>query len=200
MEFWNGLLGGRTIGQSHRRAQNSMLLTVMDTGQLTRGGHHYSLHIRALFGDPAFAMRVPSAPRSAPARVTVAGDVVSLHAPASWWPVKMRVPEDWKLWKDKPLYVCRGAGSYAVRHWCREQFDLEETYCNAEIRTARRIKSITQMQSLAKPLGWGGKYWTDEHADGTRSYRWRVRMIDFDQKTGKIVSKVDRVDYRIQWK
>jgi hypothetical protein len=37
----------------------------------------------------------------------------------------------------------------------------------------------------------------DEHADGTRTYRWRVRLVDFDQPKGTILSKVDRLDYRI---
>ena len=197
MEFWNAVLAGETIGRAHRRAQNSMMLTVLDTNQLTQGGNRYTLHIRTLFGDPAFAMHVPSRPRSAPARVTVQGNVVSVHGPAAWWPVKMRVPEDWKKWKDKPLYVCRGAGTYPVRYWCREQYDREEPYCNAEIRTSKRVQGIRQIQSPPKPLGWGGKYWTDEHADGTRSVRWRVRMLDFDQIQGKIVSKIDRIDYRV---
>ena len=197
MEFWNAVLAGETIGRAHRRAQNSMMLTVLDTNQLTQGGNRYTLHIRTLFGDPAFAMHVPSRPRSAPARVTVQGNVVSVHGPAAWWPVKMRVPEDWKKWKDKPLYVCRGAGTYPVRYWCREQYDREEPYVNAEIRTSKRVKGVRQVQSPAKPLGWGGKYWTDEHADGTRTVRWRVRMLDFDQIQGKIVSKIDRIDYRV---
>jgi len=199
LEFWNGILAGHTMGRSHRDAQNSMILTVLDNNQMGGGYHHYSLHIRALFGDPAFAMRVPSSPKSAPARVTVAGDIVSVHAPATWWPVSIRVPEDWKKWADKSLYVVRGAGTYPVRRWCGEQYDREETYHNAAIRTSKRIKGITQVQKLASPLGWASKYWADEHADGTRTYRWRVRLIDFDQINGKIVSKTDRVDYRIEW-
>jgi len=199
LEFWNGVLAGRTIGRSHRDAQNSMILTVLDNNQMGGGYHHYSLYIRTLFGDPAFAMRVPSAPKSAPARVTVKGDTVSVHGPAKWWPVSIRVPEDWKRWNDKSLYVVRGAGTYPVRRWCGQQYDREETHHNAAIRTNKRIKGITQVQKLAAPLGWTSKYWADEHADGTRTYRWRVRLIDFDQINGKIVSKTDRVDYRIEW-
>jgi hypothetical protein len=87
-----------------------------------------------------------------------------------------------------------------VRRWCREQYDREETYCNAEIRTDRQIESLTQVRNPVEPLGWKDKYWVDEHADGTRTYRWRVRLIDFDQTTGEIISKIDRLDYRIKWK
>jgi len=199
LEFWNGVLAGRTIGQAHRASLNSMAVTVLETGQHDSGPDRYQLYIRTLFGDPAFAMRIPSAPRSAPARVTVKGDMLSVHAPATWWPVKIRVPEDWKKWADKDLYVCRGAGTYPLRTWCKEQYDRETTFFNAELTTKRRVKSIRQVQSPAKPLGWRGKHFVDEHADGTRTYRWRVQLIDFDQITGKIRGKVDRIDYRIEW-
>jgi len=198
-EFWNGVLGGLTIGQAHRRAANSNLVTMLETGQLGGGPNRYQLHIRGLFGDPGFAPRIPSPPRSAPAHTQVTDGLVSVHAPAAWWPVRIRVPEDWKKWKDKDLYVVRGAGTYPHRHWVGEGYDKEETYVNAEFRTARKVKAIEQVQTPPEPLGWAGKYAVDEHADGTRTYHWRVRLIDFDQAKGTILSKVDRLDYRIQF-
>lgn len=39
----------------------------------------------------------------------------------------------------------------------------------------------------------------DENPDGSRTYRWRVRLADFDQKTGVILSKLDRIDYHIEF-
>jgi len=200
MAFWNGVLGGETIGQAHRRSQNSMCLEVMDRGQMTRGGGlRYCLNIRTLFGDPAFRMRVPARAKVALARVVVKGDTVAVHGPGAWWPVSIRVPEDWKKWAGKKLYVCRGAGTYVSRNWCGGGYDIERHCINAEIRTSRKIKSIKQIQSPPAPLGWGEKYWVDEHADGGRTYRWRVRLLDFDQTTGKITNKIDRIDYRIEW-
>ncbi|MDP6544614.1 MAG: C25 family cysteine peptidase [Phycisphaerae bacterium] len=200
MAFWNGVLGGDTIGQAHRMSQNSMCLEVMDRGQMTRGGGlRYSLNIRTLFGDPAFRMRVPAPAKAAPARVVAKGDTVAVHGPGAWWPVVIRVPEDWKKWTGKKLYVCRGAGVYVSRNWCGGGYGIERHCVNAEIRTSRKIKSIKQIQSPPAPLGWNEKYWTDEHADGTRTYRWRVRLLDFNQTTGKITNKIDRVDYRIEW-
>ena len=195
MEFWNAVLAGETIGQAHRKALTSMAVRILETDQKVQGPDRYQFYIRMLFGDPAVKLRIPTAPRSAPARVSVAGDVVSVHAPAAWWPVKMHVPADWKKWADKDLYVCRGAGTYALRTWCGEQYDC----FNAELHTDRRVKAIREASSLAKPLGWSGKYFVDEHADGTRTYRWRVQLIDFNQVTGKITAKADRVDYRIEW-
>jgi hypothetical protein len=111
----------------------------------------------------------------------------------------MRVPEDWKLWADKPLHVIRGPGTYPKRHWCADQFDLEEDCMDVKFTTARRIASVEPVQSLPAPLGWTGKQVVDEHADGTRTYHWRVRLMDFDQKSGKIVNQADRLDLRFNY-
>jgi hypothetical protein len=197
MEFWNGVLSGQTIGQAHRRSMNSALVTIRDKKENTGGAYWYQLRIRMQFGDPAFAMRVPGTPRSTPARITVDGDTVSVHAPAQWWPIKMYVPEDWKKWAGKNLYVLRGAGTYARRTWCGEEYDREELYATAEFTTRRRIAKIEQVQKPPAPLGWSGVYYVDEHADGTRTYRWSVRMVDFDQIKGQIVNAVERLDYRV---
>jgi len=198
-QFWNSVLAGTTLGDAHRNAQNSMTVTVLETNQTNGGPDHYQLHIRSLFGDPAFRPHLPSKLRSTPARIEVTDNLVSVHAPETWWPVKMRVPEDWKKWADKPLYVLRGAGTYPHRYWCREQYDREETFANAELTTRRTVKSITQVQSPAQPLGWTGKHTVDHNLDGSRTYRWRVRLADFDQQTGKIIRKLDRFDYRIEF-
>lgn len=197
--FWNHVLTGSSIGEAHLRALNSSAAVVLETGQTSGGPQHYQLHIRSLFGDPAFVPHLPSAPKSAPAGFKVKDQTVSVHAPAKWWPTRMRVPEDWKLWVDKPLYVLRGAGTYPIRSWCREQYDREETFADAEFTTTRKIKSITQVQSPPTPLGWNGKHTVDENLDGSRTYRWRVRLADFDQKTGVILNKLDAIDYQIEY-
>ena len=144
-------------------------------------------------------MHLPGPPRSAPARCVVANDTLTVHAPEKWWPVKMHVPADWKKWADKDLYVLRGAGTYARRSWCGEGYDREEIYLTAEFTTRRRVAKIEQLQKPPAPLGWNGSYYTDEHADGSRTYRWAVRMADFDQIKGSIVSAVERLDYRVTY-
>ena len=199
LEFWNAILAGQTIGDAHRHAQNSKTSLVLETGQTRGGPDHYQLHIRSLFGDPAFKPRLPSPPRSAPAGVEVNGDTVTVHGPATWWKVQIRVPEDWKQWQDKPLYVLRGAGAYSHRSWCGEGYDKEEVFINAEVTTTRRIKSITQKQNPPAPLGWNGKHTVDENPDGSRTCRWRVRLVDFDQKTGVTANQLDRLDYQIEF-
>jgi len=199
VEFWNGIFAGETIGDAHRRAQNSKAALVLETGQSRGGGDFYQLHIRTLFGDPAFKPQLPTAPRSAAARVETKGDVVTVRAPQTWWPVQIKVPEDWKQWADKPLYVVRGLGTYPNRRWCKEEYDQEETYVDTFVTTSKRIKAIEQVQTLPAPLGWTGKHVADEHADGSRTYHWRVRLINFDQKTGTIIQKADSIDFRLKY-
>ena len=199
-EFWNGVLAGQTIGQAHRRSMNSAEVTILDHKESAGGGYSYQLRIRTQFGDPAFAMHLPGPPRSAPARCVVANDTLTVHAPEKWWPVKMHVPADWKKWADKDLYVLRGAGIYARRSWCGEQYDREELYLTAEFTTRRQVAKIEQVQKVPAPLGWNGSYYTDEHADGSRTYRWSVRMADFDQMKGSITNAFERLDYQISYK
>ncbi|MEI6605418.1 MAG: hypothetical protein WCP35_08920 [Verrucomicrobiota bacterium] len=197
LEFWNGVLSGQTIGLAHRRSINSALVTILDHHENAGGAYTYQLHIRTQFGDPAFAPRLPGPPRSAPAHTTVAGDVVTVHAPAQWWPIKMVVPEDWKQWTGKDLFVLRGAGTYALRQWCAQQYDREETYMTAEFTTRRHVTKIEQLQSPPAPLGWRGSYQQDEHADGSRTYRWAVRLADFDPFKGTITNAVEKLEYRM---
>ncbi len=199
-EFWNGVLSGQSIGAAHRRSMNSALVTMLDLKQESGGGFWYQRNIRTQFGDPAFVMYLPGKPKTAPARVTSNGDVVSIHAPEKWWNVKMYVPPDWKKWADKDLYVLRGAGVYARRRWSSEGFDLEETYMTASLTTRRPVIKIEQIQKVQTPLGWSGKFYEDANADGTWTYRWSVRMADFDQKTGASVKALERLDYRVSYK
>ncbi|MEI7901146.1 MAG: hypothetical protein WCK89_12915, partial [bacterium] len=103
----------------------------------------------------------------------------------------------WKKWTDKDLYVLRGAGTYALREWCREEYDREETCVTAEFTSRHRVARIEQVQSPPSPLGWQGTWYEDGNADGSKTYRWVVRLADFDQPQGVIVRSVDQLDYKI---
>ena len=197
-DFWNGVLSGMSIGQAHRQSMNSALVAVLDKNQQKGGGYLYQRRIRTLFGDPAFVMRLPGKPTTAPASVTFEKDIVVVRAPEKWWTIKMHVPADWKEWADKDLFVLRGAGTYARRVWCKDKYDREEMYMTAGFTSRQRVKKIEQVQSPPKPLGWNGKYYEDANADGTWTYRWSVRMADFDQIKGTIINTVDRLDYRVE--
>ena len=198
--FWASVLGGATLGSAHRDTLNRKMLTVLEGNQLERGGVDMrTLIARHLYGDPAFRMHIPDTRRFAAVRIEAKGSRVTVHGPRRWYIAQIRVPEDWKRWTDKPLYVLRAPGIYIRAVWCGQQYDLEEVYADVAFTTRRKVKSIHQETKLPDPLGWRDKYYVDENADGTRTYRWRVRMADFDQIRGKIRAKADRIDYRIEY-
>jgi hypothetical protein len=197
--FWDAVLGGAHLGEAHLAALNRKMITVLENGQLTQGGvDRRTMIMRHLYGDPAFRMHVPDTPRVRPACAKAEDDRVTVQGPESWYIMQIRVPEDWKLWAERPLYVLRGPGIYIRAHWCGEEYDIEEIYTDVAYTTRRKIEQIEQARPLPEPLGWRGKYFVDEHADGSRTYRWRVRMADFDQTTGTIRATVETIDYRIK--
>lgn len=197
--FWTSVIGGEDVGSAHRDTLNRKMLTVLEGGQLERGGVDMrTLVARHLYGDPAFKMYVPDTRRVAPVRTEVDGSRLVVHGPQKWYVAQIRVPEDWKRWADKPLYVLRAPGIYIRARWCGDEYDLEEIYADVAFTTRRKVTSINQETKLPRPLGWRDKYYVDKNADGTRTYRWRVRMADFDQVKGVIRAKADRIEYRIE--
>jgi hypothetical protein len=145
-------------------------------------------------------MFVPAKPRTAPARIAVKGDTVSVFAPQKWVKVKIVVPEDWKAWAGKDGFVVRGAGAYALDDWCAEGYDLEQMLVTAEFTTKRRVAKIEQVQKPVAPLGWKGTWYGHNNPNGSFTYRWVVRMIDFDQTKGEVRSEVGRLDFRVTFK
>jgi len=68
----------------------------------------------------------------------------------------------------------------------RHRMDVEEGFA-VDCQDVERLLSARPFAELA----------AQEHADGTRTHRWRVRLVDFDQPKGTILKQVDRLDYRI---
>ncbi len=197
--FWNTVLSGGSIGEAHLDTQNIMAQIVLDEELHPMESEYYQLQIRSLFGDPAFRPLAGNQLKSAPARVEVAGDRVSVLAPETWWKERKYVPKDWKEWYGKPFYALRGAGAYSRCAWNHQKKrDAEQVYVNAEFTTREKMKSIRQVQTLPEPLGWNGKFTVDENPDGSRTYRWRVRMVDFDQVAGVVKSEAERVDFQVE--
>ena len=197
--FWISVLGGSTVGQAHRDTLNRKMLTVLERDQFERGGtDRRTLFARHLYGDPAFKMYIPDKRRYAPARTKIQGSRLTVHGPERWYVAQIRVPEDWKRWVDKQLYVLRAPGIYIRASWCADEYDREEVYTDVAYTTRNEVKAIRQETKLPAPLGWRDKYYVDHNADGTRTYRWRVRMADFDQTQGVIRAKANRIDYHIE--
>lgn len=200
MEFWTSVLDGKTVGQAHRQSINSALGTVLNKDQDLGTGYLYQLRIRTLFGDPAFRPHIPSKPKMVGAHITVTNDIVTVHAPATWWKVKMEIPSDWTDWVNKDLYALRGSGTYSKSEWGSRKRNQEQTCYTAEFTTRRPVAEIKQLGNPPAPLGMLGKWQVDLNSNGSSTYRWVVRLADFDQETGRIIEKRDRFDYQISFK
>lgn len=68
------------------------------------------------------------------------------------------------------------------------------------VRTGKDIARGTTIEPVGKvpaSLGWTGSCFVDEHADGSRSIYWRVRMIDGDMTSGEVRAQIDRLEFRL---
>jgi hypothetical protein len=197
-EFWNGVLSGQSIGLAHRRAQNTGFLILKELGKRGKSyAYWHTLHASTLLGDPAVTIRLPGQPRSAPARTELNDNRLIVHAPEKWTTVKMFVPPDWKKWAKRDIFVARAAGAYSLNSWGPQERDVETPLVKAEFRSDKRIKTLVLPKAPKEPLGWSGVWHTDRNRDGTYTHRFAVRMIDFDQETGKVNQSLDRLEFDV---
>lgn len=107
-------------------------------------------------------------------------------------------------WHDS-LHVVTGAGvSMVSANPGIPGYHQLNPHVIAKYRTAGKISDITQQDDMAAPLGWSGSFQNhvhvDEHSDGTRTYLWRVRLMDSDQKNGgKINQAIGKVAYSVRF-
>ncbi len=197
-EFWNGVLAGESVGESHRRAQNTGHLILKELGKKHKSyAYFHTLYANTLLGDPALSIQLPGQPLSAPARTEVSGDRVTVHAPEKWTTVKLFVPPDWKKWANRDLFVTRGAGAYSLSSWGPEERDVETPMVKAEFTSDKKIKGISMLSKPTQPLGWSGTWHTNRNRDGSYTHRFGVRMLDYDQEKGTIRHSVDKLEFAV---
>jgi hypothetical protein len=197
-EFWNAALAGQPLGRAHRHALNRMLVSVLANGEAERGGRRYQLHNAACYGDPALAMHLPAPRRGTPASSALAGRTATVRAPSAWWRGEAAIVEDWKYTASPTIYGWRGAGVGVESRWDPDhRRNADELVFTAEVRTRRTVRGLAATKPPAAPLGWDGKWFVDEHADGSRSVYFRVRMVDTDMATGAVLRQVDELRFRL---
>lgn len=197
-EFWNGLLSGLTVGQANRAALNRMLVAGLDRGQTNKGIYRYQLACASVFGDPALDVERTFRNRAAAARVELRGQRATVYAPREYWRTQYAPVPEWGC-AASTLSTWRGAGIGAESAWCGpEKRDQHELWFTAEVRTRLRVAGLEAVEKPKAPLGWAGRFFVDEHADGSRSVFWRVRLVDFDMTKGAITQQVDSLSFRLR--
>ncbi|MCY2960210.1 MAG: C25 family cysteine peptidase [Planctomycetota bacterium] len=198
-EFWNAVLAGESLGRAHRSAQNRMLVAVLANGESEHGLRLYQLYNAAFYGDPALVVHLPGPRQTRPARVEVEGRDCVVRAPAAWWRTEAFAPADWNYTASAVLYGWRGGGVGVESSWDAEhKRNREELVYTAEVRTRRRVGGLVAVQPPGGPPRWDGRHFVDEHADGTRSVYFRVRMIDGDPATGEILRRAEDLRFRLE--
>jgi len=197
-EFWNAVLAGQALGRANRHAQNRMQAMVLARGEQEHGLHRYQLYNAACYGDPAFTLHLPGPPRIAPARTEVRGREVTVHAPAQWWCAEEFLVPDWK-YPGGRITSWRGSGVGVDGSWDAEHHrNRDDLVFTAEVRTRRKVQGLVALSPPPAPLGWDGKWSVDEHADGTRSIYFGVRLIDFDMDAGEVRQQVEQLKFRLE--
>ena len=198
-EFWNGVLAGQSLGQANRSALNRALVSVLANGESERGLRRYQLYNAACYGDPALVLHLPAAAKTKPARVEVQGSKVIVRAPEAWWRCEEFVVPDWKYTDSPSIYTWRGAGVGVECSWDGGHHRNRDILVfTAEVRTRQKVTGLTAVKPPPSPLGWDGLWFVDEHADGSRSVFFRVRMIDFDMARGEVLQQVDSLRFALE--
>jgi hypothetical protein len=126
-----------------------------------------------------------------------AGSRLTITGPEKWSVLKMHVPPDWKKWADKDLFVVRGPGSISMCSWGPDEHDVETPLVIAEFATAENLSAVELVEPPRAPLGWDGQWFSARQPDGSFVHRLAVRMVDLDQKTGRILASVDRLEFKL---
>jgi len=194
-ELLNALSRGLTLGRANRAALNRVIVATLEKGQTDSGNYHYQLMSHAVFGDPALDLAFPRVEK--PARVVLHGSTATVYPPDDWTQLEYGPLAEWGC-RSKQLYTFRAAGMGLESSWNgTEKRNADALYFTAEVRTRRRVKSIREIDEPPAGLGWTGRFFIDEHADGSRSIYWRTRLIDFDMTTGAIRARSEKQRFRL---
>ncbi|MBK7645034.1 MAG: hypothetical protein IPJ19_18640 [Planctomycetes bacterium] len=198
-EFWNAVLAGKALGRAHRDALNRQLVSMLANGESEHGPHRYEFYNEAFYGDPALALHLPTAPALAPARAELKGSEIVVYGPAKWWRAEECIVSDWNYDETPVIYSWRGSGVGTESSWDgAHKRNLDLPVFTAEVRTRKHVAGLQLRKPPPAPLGWDGKFFVDEHADGTRSIFFRVRFLDADMGSGKILQQLESLRLRVE--
>jgi hypothetical protein len=198
-EFWNAVLAGESLGSAHRFALNRMTVSALSRDELDRGMHQYQLHNVTLYGDPALRLKLPGKPRKSAVAAELRGSEITLRGPAEWTRVEQHVPTDWKYVASPKLFGYRAPGVGVEARWDGEHGrNAEELVFTAEVRTTKAVAGLEAIDPPAAPLGWDGRHFVDEHADGSRSILFRVRMLDYVPESGELTAQLKRLKLSVK--
>jgi peptidase C25-like protein len=197
-EFMNALLTGSTFGDAQRAALNRVTLAVLERPDENGGLYYYQLYNQAAYGDPALPLGLAQNTAERAAQITQKGSRVRVLAPAQWHRYEYTPLAEWGC-PFPQLYTWRGAGIGVESTWYNPQKrNQDDLYFTVEARTKKHYNAVEQTSKTPESLNWKGRCFVDEHADGSRSLWWRVRLLDYDMTKGEVHSELEHIDFRLK--
>ena len=169
VSLWNQLLEGHTLGESFKHGINDAIVHWLDDGS---SAMRYSIDTEIVYGDPAFRLYVPGPYRTEPAAQDFDGTTLTVTAPELWTVVEYHPEQlaEWGYGGDLFMYTAPGA---IPRTYWAGSYDHEDMYFGVQLHLDEVPSSVVELGSYPSPLGWGGNFHVDHHADGTASAMWR---------------------------
>ena len=209
--LWNGIAEGKSIGEAFLEGWNDVAVNYKDQDGYVLA--EYVMMNIALYGDPAFKLFVPTSPQEPLPKVILDGDTAEVTGPGHWTKFKAdeHVTDEWG-W-DGDLYYYGAVGALVQRQWV-VRYDREWPYYYVRIKTDKFVHDVLPVTPVPAGLGYvgasmslrgefsgsaGNKWHLDEHADGTRTLMWRVRLLDYSYETGIINSQFHSQRYKISF-
>jgi hypothetical protein len=194
VSLWNQLLDGQTLGESFKHGINDAMVHWLDDDS---SGMRYSIDTEIVYGDPAFRLFVPGPYVTQPAAQDFDGTTLTVTAPELWTVVPYNPDQlaEWGYGGDLFMYTAPGAIPHT--YWSGG-YDNEDMYFGVQLHLDEAPDTITELGSYPSPLGWGGGFHIDHHADGTASAMWRVRLLDFDAETGVLTADEPSFAYAVE--
>jgi hypothetical protein len=182
-DFYTEILAGATTGEAHLSSLNVKMAATDEN----IASASYPLNGHMNYGDPAVTLYKPANPTYAPANVTVNGNILTVHAPQTYW-------VDYVDSQNKYVYSAPGLIGTLYE-------SVSGTFF-ATYTTGLGISNMTQESGIPIPLGWitlgdSQNYVIDEHWDGTRTIYWRVRFEEFNASTGTFDQTISDIDYTL---
>ena len=127
------------------------------------------------------------------------GNRITVTGPETWHRVQFVSEQlaEWNYDGDWFMYVGQGA---APKTYWSGRYDNEDLYYTVGLSVPGDVPtdSLTELNPMPQPLGWRGGHYVDAHQDGTKTIRWRVRLIDYDMQTGEMNQQLDESVFRLE--
>jgi len=218
--FFHELLYGgadMSVGQAMQTAYNKAMVHHLDGGHMNKYCLENEVLLGDPALVPCFANAGVSAhagSRSCGGDVTPAsasldeGGIVTVVGPSNWLctPIHQNQLKEWKYKGNLSTFVAPRVEQETI--WCGNGYDRQELYhvVSVDLPPGVDVRGVTALDAVessggstvvqAAKSGWtkrwwpSGRYFLQNHWDGSTTVRWRLRLVDYDMQSGAIKAEL----------